>query len=152
EEHPRQGVRQRHRGQAQEELGPALRSRRKTVRAAEQERGIAPALALRGEPARKPGGAELAPTLIQRHARGSARHPAPDAPAFRFEQLRSRFSARAGLGADFDQLDSQVAWHAPRVVLKRFVDPARSEEHTSELQSRGHLVCRLLLEKKKKKT
>src|SRR5437660_9283271 len=29
--------------------------------------------------------------------------------------------------------------------------PARSEEHTSELQSRGHLVCRLLLEKKKNK-
>src|SRR5437870_9264046 len=28
----------------------------------------------------------------------------------------------------------------------------RSEEHTSELQSRGHLVCRLLLEKKKKET
>src|SRR5437870_10047295 len=34
---------------------------------------------------------------------------------------------------------------APRVVLLG----ARSEEHTSELQSRGHLVCRLLLEKKK---
>src|SRR5690625_4535071 len=29
---------------------------------------------------------------------------------------------------------------------------SRSEEHTSELQSRGHLVCRLLLEKKKKNT
>src|SRR5437660_3089603 len=28
--------------------------------------------------------------------------------------------------------------------------PSRSEEHTSELQSRGHLVCRLLLEKKKR--
>src|SRR5207253_11447931 len=28
---------------------------------------------------------------------------------------------------------------------------ARSEEHTSDLQSRGHLVCRLLLEKKKQK-
>src|SRR5439155_15138919 len=28
-------------------------------------------------------------------------------------------------------------------------DKRRSEEHTSELQSRGHLVCRLLLEKKK---
>src|SRR5690625_6249180 len=28
----------------------------------------------------------------------------------------------------------------------------RSEEHTSELQSRGHLVCRLLLEKKKDHT
>src|SRR5437870_7038141 len=33
------------------------------------------------------------------------------------------------------------------VVLERI---HRSEEHTSELQSRGHLVCRLLLEKKKK--
>src|SRR5690625_6118353 len=30
--------------------------------------------------------------------------------------------------------------------------PSRSEEHTSELQSRGHLVCRLLLEKKKQET
>src|SRR5690625_6717476 len=30
-------------------------------------------------------------------------------------------------------------------------DYERSEEHTSELQSRGHLVCRLLLEKKNKK-
>src|SRR3989442_4196224 len=30
-------------------------------------------------------------------------------------------------------------------------DGLRSEEHTSELQSRPHLVCRLLLEKKKKK-
>src|SRR3712207_8355153 len=29
-------------------------------------------------------------------------------------------------------------------------DPQRSEEHTSELQSRQYLVCRLLLEKKKK--
>src|SRR5690625_5972066 len=32
-----------------------------------------------------------------------------------------------------------------------FLEEGRSEEHTSELQSRGHLVCRLLLEKKKKK-
>src|SRR5687768_17717862 len=32
------------------------------------------------------------------------------------------------------------------------VVPGRSEEHTSELQSRLHLVCRLLLEKKKKRT
>src|SRR5687768_18170982 len=33
----------------------------------------------------------------------------------------------------------------------RVEDHLRSEEHTSELQSRLHLVCRLLLEKKKKK-
>src|SRR5437870_11042122 len=32
-----------------------------------------------------------------------------------------------------------------------YLSRGRSEEHTSELQSRGHLVCRLLLEKKKKK-
>src|SRR5690554_7196534 len=32
-----------------------------------------------------------------------------------------------------------------------FLGEDRSEEHTSELQSRPHLVCRLLLEKKKKK-
>src|SRR5882757_11588428 len=32
----------------------------------------------------------------------------------------------------------------------RLAGPARSEEHTSELQSRQYLVCRLLLEKKKK--
>src|SRR2546422_7253995 len=32
----------------------------------------------------------------------------------------------------------------------RKIHPGRSEEHTSELQSRLHLVCRLLLEKKKK--
>src|SRR5690625_6258924 len=32
----------------------------------------------------------------------------------------------------------------------RRLQQERSEEHTSELQSRGHLVCRLLLEKKKK--
>src|SRR2546422_3151013 len=37
-----------------------------------------------------------------------------------------------------------------RPVLRRRGGPYRSEEHTSELQSRLHLVCRLLLEKKKK--
>src|SRR5690625_1620168 len=34
--------------------------------------------------------------------------------------------------------------------LPKFAEDMRSEEHTSELQSRGHLVCRLLLEEKKK--
>src|SRR5690554_2909640 len=43
--------------------------------------------------------------------------------------------------------------HSPRAMLKRQLarleKMKRSEEHTSELQSRPHLVCRLLLEKKK---
>src|SRR5262245_62922162 len=41
---------------------------------------------------------------------------------------------------------------ASRRRLSRSHAQARSEEHTSELQSLRHLVCRLLLEKKKPKT
>src|SRR5260370_40133724 len=37
-----------------------------------------------------------------------------------------------------------------RILCKKLTTPARSEEHTSELQSHLNLVCRLLLEKKKK--
>src|SRR2546422_7589364 len=44
--------------------------------------------------------------------------------------------------------DVQVARQRHRSARRR---AARSEEHTSELQSRLHLVCRLLLEKKKNK-
>src|SRR5436305_6645108 len=52
-----------------------------------------------------------------------------------------------------------TAWRSPTTVLRRLARTRawcretgrRSEEHTSELQSRPHLVCRLLLEKKKKK-
>src|SRR2546422_3429638 len=49
------------------------------------------------------------------------------------------------------------ARHGPHPLHPRRADDGpplrgRSEEHTSELQSRLHLVCRLLLEKKKKKS
>src|SRR5690625_6760403 len=44
-----------------------------------------------------------------------------------------------------DGVDDALALNALEPGLQH-----RSEEHTSELQSRGHLVCRLLLEKKKK--
>src|SRR3712207_9008792 len=49
----------------------------------------------------------------------------------------------------FMPCDAEVQWKRSRdqdVPVNR-----RSEEHTSELQSRQYLVCRLLLEKKKKK-
>src|SRR5690625_6260848 len=55
-----------------------------------------------------------------------------------------------GRGQSYKELDQQV--RAAAAGLKAFgIRPGdrRSEEHTSELQSRGHLVCRLLLEKKK---
>src|SRR2546422_5596785 len=53
-------------------------------------------------------------------------------------------------------VESAAVFEAPRgwAVLKRARAGNvhfRSEEHTSELQSRLHLVCRLLLEKKKKR-
>src|SRR5438045_6788806 len=54
-------------------------------------------------------------------------------------------------------VDASVAYAAMRSPISnpfaRFQNAEkRSEEHTSELQSLRHLVCRLLLEKKKKKT
>src|SRR5690625_7079848 len=58
----------------------------------------------------------------------------PDAPARAHD-----FS----LSSADDGLAALSAWRAY---------PRRSEEHTSELQSRGHLVCRLLLENKKRRT
>src|SRR5258708_20852054 len=76
--------------------------------------------------------------------------------------FRSHFSWLDGCGASI-QLDRMTRiWFDiemcerllcadPRVILRLFIEPHRSEEHTSELQSPDHLVCRLLLEKKKKK-
>src|SRR5689334_24859400 len=60
----------------------------------------------------------------------------------------------------FRSLDARASFSSPRGIhagagaaagAVAFVFP-RSEEHTSELQSQFHLVCRLLLEKKKKKS
>src|SRR3712207_7512399 len=78
----------------------------------------------------------------------------------RAEPLRGAVRARARLGhpvrrARGGRVRLAVAVHgalapaaqAPGCPLGR---PRRSEEHTSELQSRQYLVCRLLLEKKKK--
>src|SRR3712207_8378380 len=55
-------------------------------------------------------------------------------------------------GGAFETRDSPGAHIRPRLALVRRLDghgPVRSEEHTSELQSRQYLVCRLFLEKKK---
>src|SRR2546422_4589801 len=68
--------------------------------------------------------------------------PEPRPPAHGPDRRGQRRAAHGG---------AQVRPRSGREVhlLRRLVDP-RSEEHTSELQSRLHLVCRLLLEKKKK--
>src|SRR5258707_7149140 len=49
-----------------------------------------------------------------------------------------------------DLLDDRRVQDEEQVLVDRAGDFERSEEHTSELQSRQYLVCRLLLEKKKK--
>src|SRR3989449_10232623 len=48
------------------------------------------------------------------------------------------------------RLDDSIVIHPGRTDTIIKIEVTRSEEHTSELQSRLHLVCRLLLEKKKK--
>src|SRR5690625_2007574 len=48
-----------------------------------------------------------------------------------------------------DPLDESEVDRISQIDLNQEMQRSRSEEHTSELQSRGHLVCRLLLEKKK---
>src|SRR3712207_7265908 len=75
-------------------------------------------------------------------------------PADRDAQRRDRL---AGLPVDglvaLVELDRPLAGHGEALKPGDLVaQPRRSEEHTSELQSRQNLVCRLLLEKKKKKT
>src|SRR5436309_7554523 len=62
-------------------------------------------------------------------------------PAEHVQQLR---------GARYGRLQPRDRSGGCRQIDREVVD-ARSEEHTSELQSRENLVCRLLLEKKKKK-
>src|SRR5690348_17993954 len=69
---------------------------------------------------------------------------------------------RSALGVDVSDLFAEDAPVGPRVIRRGDRHPVawgtlgrkslltRSEEHTSELQSPVHLVCRLLLEKKKK--
>src|SRR5438034_7441207 len=61
---------------------------------------------------------------------------------FAFDGLRARRPARAVIHPFSKQAD----------LFRRQRLAFRSEEHTSELQSHSDLVCRLLLEKKKKKT
>src|SRR6266436_8665068 len=101
------------------------------------------------------------------HARGSARVQAPDcgAPAG-----RSDFAAGSELRVPMQRLNSAMRRKSAvdsaidlgialeSIFLRDTTDDrseltfklrVRSEEHTSELQSRLHLVCRLLLEKKK---
>src|SRR2546430_12132060 len=56
---------------------------------------------------------------------------------------------RRGRDPEFQELEREVASVRPRRALDAG-SGERSEEHTSELQSQSKLVCRLLLEKKKK--
>src|SRR5690625_6464207 len=56
-------------------------------------------------------------------------------------RMRSTAESRPGSAVEARGLVQRMGGCAP---------PSRSEEHTSELQSRGHLVCRLLLENKNK--
>src|SRR5947207_5579569 len=75
-------------------------------------------------------------------------------PVAREAHLRKRHQLHARAGGFGHEVNdaAEVVPLVARSVLKldcRHTDVARSEEHTSELQSHSDLVCRLLLEKKK---
>src|SRR3989442_10479758 len=70
--------------------------------------------------------------------------------------IKSSYSYRGDLVKTVQNVEGLQAllpcWSQEPVILQEFAASDgwdRSEEHTSELQSRPHLVCRLLLEKKK---
>src|SRR5215510_13976232 len=84
---------------------------------------------------------------------GYRRGPDRPRPGARDSAAQDRAADRGpATDGDDDPPDGQGALRRrPRRLRHRRAALSRSEEHTSELQSRGHLVCRLLLEKKKKK-
>src|SRR5690625_6692124 len=61
-----------------------------------------------------------------------------------------RWAAFLGFTRSISSSMSDARLSCRRYASSRISSRLRSEEHTSELQSRGHLVCRLLLEKKKR--
>src|SRR3712207_7069255 len=65
-------------------------------------------------------------------------------------RARRRASAHARRGRADVQRHPRADPPDREPVAQEAPEPRRSEEHTSELQSRQYLVCRLLLEKKKK--
>src|SRR2546429_3104566 len=72
----------------------------------------------------------------------------------RCTRKRTRNSARHNLRSGRSNLQKLSGWHSPWLSqgTETLIEyKKRSEEHTSELQSRLHLVCRLLLEKKKQR-
>src|SRR2546429_5052867 len=66
--------------------------------------------------------------------------------------LRRRLSPALPLSRSLWKRAAPCRTAVSRLLHERNGRQHRSEEHTSELQSRLHLVCRLLLEKKKKTT
>src|SRR5689334_24780023 len=74
----------------------------------------------------------------------------PRSPLFPYTTLfRSRTTRRAARPTCRPNRASTTRCGRP-ATARRATSTARSEEHTSELQSQFHLVCRLLLEKKNK--
>src|SRR5689334_24469888 len=66
----------------------------------------------------------------------------------RFDGGASRLARRSFVGPLLLFSRSPVPWPPGGAARRRAYRDSRSEEHTSELQSQFHLVCRLLLEKK----
>src|SRR3989442_11736078 len=76
----------------------------------------------------------------------------PYTTLFRSEMAQLKSDFVANVSHDLKTPLSLIRMFGETLEMGRMPDEARSEEHTSELQSRPHLVCRLLLDKKKHHT
>src|SRR5437899_8366310 len=75
--------------------------------------------------------------------------PSPSSTLFPYTTLFRSRRDLVGIDPHHQVVDVIVDLREPVARARRNHDDVRSEEHTSELQSLRHLVCRLLLEKKK---
>src|SRR2546422_8033054 len=99
---------------------------------------------------RRPPRSTLFPYTTLFRSRGAG-VPGAGGPARGVPHRRRHLDAAVGVRGQGAHDGVKTLRYPGHAAVMKAIRELRSEEHTSELQSRLHLVCRLLLEKKKKK-
>src|SRR5207247_6478304 len=125
-------------------------ARRPLARPRVHRRGARRAAARAGRGRLRPVGSARRPLSPLRHRRRRDR-PGGDGPPGRLTRERLRRAVPGLRRHGIIRATMATLTESRKRELQRDLEAIRSEEHTSELQSRVDLVCRLLLEKKKNK-